>query len=216
MPETKPPFDEARYRDAASELLLWATYGGEGVTEKSDRYKLVTENRDPGPVYSSCADLAHWMLWRLGVRSKYVNREERTEANGDWKGGLNVSKLAFGPDAVTPWKAPVPKCGDIWIIWSKPQGTDAHVLVVDRLDTDAGVLHSYDYGQAALSPERWKPNSVEGKHCERAVRELPTTWGFPDGRRLHVYLPLWETLCAAQARGELHPLFELPETEAQT
>lgn len=211
------PFDEPRYRSVARDMCEWATYGDAGVTEQSERYKLVTEGRDPGPKYSSCADLAHWMLFRLGVRSLWLNRDEEIgDGPGqDWEIAVNVSNLAFGPCAQTPIPGALPGCGDIWIVWAHPKGTDAHVLVCEKLDPAAGVLHSWDYGQATTNPATWKPHSIEGRRRERAVRLLPGgVWMFPDGRRLQKTLPLWATLQKVHARGELWPLYETPSSEA--
>jgi hypothetical protein len=208
MTPIAPPFNEQAYRDVARVLCTWATDGENGVTEKSERYQLVTEGRDKGPNYSSCADLAHWLLYRLGVRSKYLNR---AEDSGGWEMGRNVSNLAFGPDAKEPTSGGIPRCGDIWIIWSKPNGTDAHVLVVDELEDDH-TLHSWEYGQAPMSLKFWKPNTVEGKHAKRALRLTPEgRWQFGGGRILKKVLPLWATLQAASTRGELLPLYELPK-----
>lgn len=208
-PTIAMPFTEETYRARALDLCEWACYGDAGVTEKSDRYKLVTEGRDPGPNYSSCADLAHWLLWRLGSRSPYLNREERTEAPGDWKQQVNIWRLYSSPDTRTKPLAPLPKTGDVWLIGSPP--TNWHALVCSKLELDTHTLHSWDYGQAALREPAWHPGSTEGCRRTRSLREVNGQWVFPDGRRLLAYLNLWDALRGAQARGELNMLYEMPE-----
>lgn len=210
-PTIEMPFTEEHYRDVSRDLYEWSTYGDAGVTEKSDRFKLVTEGRDKGPDYSCCADLGHWGLWRVGIRSPYLNREERTEAPGDWKDQVNVWRLYSSPDARTKPLNVTPKCGDIWLIGSTPKNW--HVLVCDRIEND--VLHSWEYGQAALREPAWKPNSIEGCRREREIVQVNGQWCFKkDPRRLLAYINLWDALRGAQARGELHPLYEMPADEA--
>jgi hypothetical protein len=202
------PFSEETYRSVSRDLYEWSVYGPAGVTEQSDRFKLVTEGRDPGPNYSCCADLPHWGMWRLGIRSPYLNREERTEAPGDWKSQVNIWRLYSSPDTKTEGLNVVPKCGDVWLIGSTP--TNWHALVCDRLE-DGNVLHSWDYGQAALKEPAWHPGSIEGCRRERGLRQVSGQWVFPDGKRLLAYINLWDALQGAQKRGELHPLYEYPE-----
>lgn len=112
------------YRLLANLLLVYAC-GATGRSESDPVYKRVTEDRDTGAAYSSCADLAHWLHYRLGLRGSWINRKEHM----GWRVGQNVSKLAFSSVADPHVSGPY-SCGDIGVIWSNVQGTDAHVLVV--------------------------------------------------------------------------------------
>lgn len=50
-----------------------------GRNEDDPIYQGVTEGRDVPPFrekYSSCGDLAHWLLFRLGSRLEMINRKE--------------------------------------------------------------------------------------------------------------------------------------------
>src|SRR5437764_45978 len=83
---------EDQYRDAARRLLEHAGAGPVGRKLLDPVYQGVVEGRDPKiHGYSGCADLAHWDLFRLGVRSPHVNRDE----NQGWKPVVNVGDLAF-------------------------------------------------------------------------------------------------------------------------
>lgn len=132
-------------RKFAIELVSYACgrYSG-GRGENDAVYKSVTEGRDVGAQqqsYSSCGDLAHWLLYRLGSRERFINRKEHL----GWQSGLNVSKLAFSPLTDDASAADVYLAGDILIIWSKPDATDAHVMVV--LEHEGQRLLSGEYGQ---------------------------------------------------------------------
>jgi hypothetical protein len=133
-------------RIEAKRLLEWACRGTAGVSEQDPRYVEVTEGRDFGAGYSSCADLAHWLLYRVGVRSPWINRAEHT----GWKTGVNVSRLAYSvPRLMCRTETPgsVFDCGDVLIVWNKPDGTDAHVMVVYEYDHRTVTLTVAEYGQ---------------------------------------------------------------------
>lgn len=133
----------------AVKLLDWACNGERGIGENDPKYQLVTEGRDTGRFqrsYSSCGDLAHWLLFRLGVREPWINRAEHR----GWKTGENVSRLAFkAPKDVR--QLPVPgsrfEPGDVLIIWNDDQGRDAHVMVVYEHRPDLARLVVAEYGQ---------------------------------------------------------------------
>lgn len=150
------PRDITVYREYARRYLDLAVNGDLCVTETSPIYQAVVERRDPGPVYSSCGDLAHWLWYRLGIRAPWVNRQEHR----GFRYGVNISILWK-----SPWRDPIenelPAMGDMWLVWDKPDTTDAHVILCGCVADD--ILHSYEYGQAAISRERWRPNSVEGR-----------------------------------------------------
>lgn len=154
------------YRELAAAWCDYATNGAHGRTVDDPVYRWVTEGRDPGPKYSSCGDLAHWLLARLGCRAPWLNR---AELPGGWTVGLNVSRLVYSarPVSKIPEADTVLCLGDIVVAWSKPKGTDAHVSVVCDHDPVAGVLETWDYGQGPMGAAAW---STSRKHVEAAQR----------------------------------------------
>ena len=115
-------------RPAASALAFHACGGKSGRSKDDPVYSAVTEGRDTGKMrahYSSCGDLGHWLLWRLGCRAPWVNRSE--SAHG-WRVGANISLLASNGKLPggQEWS---PGEGDILVIWNNAAGTDAHVCV---------------------------------------------------------------------------------------
>jgi hypothetical protein len=134
------------YRALAAELVEYACGGAGGRSEADPVYQAVTEGRDVGAMqarYSSCGDLAHWLLYRLGVRLPFVNRAEHL----GWTSGANVSRIAFANVAESdPRQNAHYLPGDIGIVWSKPEGTDAHVFVILE-DAQPSALLVGEYGQ---------------------------------------------------------------------
>ena len=155
---------EAR-RKLALEFLDIATNGEQERNEGDAIYIAVTEGRDSGKSYSSCGDLAHWLLYRLGVRCSYVNRAEH---NG-WRTGQNISWLAFGcAVARAPKAGEKYEAGDILLIWNKESGTDAHALVV-REHNEVELLTA-EYGQPGGAQRR--RTFVNGKIGTRKVQRV--------------------------------------------
>lgn len=119
-------------RKVAVRWLEWACRGGE-IRETDERYIGVTEGRDTGAMrgkYSSCGDLAHWMLYRVGIRNYWVNRDE----NRGWRVGSNISLLTWTAPAKMPGIGAQYDGGDIVIIWSRQDTRDAHaVCIIDRI-----------------------------------------------------------------------------------
>jgi hypothetical protein len=180
-------------RVLAVDLLVWACDGGD-VSEKHPRYVQVTEGRDKGPGYSSCADLAHWLFYRLGVRSSWVNRFEH---NG-WRSGVNIARLVtaavkYGGLADYPpgsidgrWLI---RCGgearadpgDVVIVANDwPGGRDSHAVCIRAQRPEGGYLTA-EYGLPG-----------------GGLRERPRF-----GRRIRAWLPLDRILTEAFNRGEL-------------
>jgi len=186
------------YRKLAVELVEYACGGADGRTEKDPVYRAVTEGRDDGRPhgYSSCGDLAHWMLYRLGVRLPFVNRKEHQ----GFTYGLNVSRLAFDGLSIHPSPSrPVKRYepGDIGVIWSNSGGTDAHVFVIlDDQQPEALFVGEYGQPGGALHTRRVRYESG-GLYIAQ--------------RRLHSVLLLNEVINAADVGGMLEP----PETASQ-
>lgn len=173
--------DLRQLREQALELLTVATAGTVGRGESDPVYQAVVERRDTGKAYSSCGDLAHWLLYRLGVRSAFVNRAEHR----GWAMGKNVSRLAWTSPAARPAVSGEQyHAGDILIVWSNPSATDSHVIVV-REHTGAALITA-EYGQPG------------GKQCARLI-----SGGRIGNRRIERVLLLERVLLNAHAAGEL-------------
>ena len=183
----KAPID---YRALAIELVEHACGGSVGRAEADPVYQAVTEGRDSGAMqqrYSSCGDLAHWLLFRLGVRLPFVNRAEHR----GWTSGVNVSRLAFHALADVDPRGARFSPGDIGIVWSKPEATDAHVFVILE-DAQPQALLVGEYGQP-------------GGHVR--ARSIGYDGGLLriGSRSLHRVLRLDRVLDAADKAGALAP-----------
>jgi hypothetical protein len=135
------------YHALAVDLVEYACGGSEGRPETDPVYQAVTEGRDRPPYpnkYSSCGDLAHWLLYRLGVRLPFVNRDEHL----GWWSGVNVSRFAFDTPLAIRRPPATDRCkpGDIGIVWSNPGATDAHVFIFLD-DQRPGAVFVGEYGQ---------------------------------------------------------------------
>ena len=89
--------------------------------------------------YSSCGDLAHWLLYKLGCRAEWINRTEHL----GWKVQVNISRLVNCPAYVTKGE-PLP--GDILHVSTPGVTNSDHVCVlVERVTNNLWV--TADYGQ---------------------------------------------------------------------
>lgn len=180
-------------RELVRPLLEWATEGGR-TNERHPHYTAVTEGRDPAdPKYSSCGDLAHWLLFRLGCRQPWINRREHV----GWGVGQNVSRLAFGAPTGVRRTEPRPgsplDTGDVLIVWNRADGTDAHVMVVYEFTASPFRLTVGEFGQP-------------GGHI--AERQLRAANGelFVGSRQIQRWMPLHLVLQDAAERGLLEPV----------
>ena len=179
---------------AVPRLLEWATAGGT-ADETHANYLEVTEGRDSGKAratYSSCGDLAAWLLFRLGCRQEWVNRRE----NRGWKVGANVSQLAFvAPLSVrrAPFPGIVASPGDIFIQWNDPRGTDAHVFLCAREQRLPGQMTVAELGQP-------------GGHIRDRLVTARNGHLYCGARRIQRWLPLHLVITDAAERGELEAL----------
>ncbi len=187
------PIDESLARNLAKQLLTYACNGDKCRPEKGDHvYDAVTENRDCGPKYSSCGDLGHWLLYRLGVRLGMVNRQE----NLGWGMGKNVSKLAWCPYSKVPTHDDAFDCGDIIIIWSKPDSTDAHVMCVleDHEIDGTREIVTANYGQPGGKILTSKVAYSKFGNTERMLIGQ---------RTIQRWIPLMNVLAGAQKESKL-------------
>lgn len=157
------------YRLLARRLVEYACDGPLGRDEDDPVYRRVTEDRDMGAMqrkYSSCGDLAHWLLFRLGVRESWLNRREHL----GWRSGQNVAALCWRPCPSRPPRiAERFDAGDILVIYSQPDTWDAHVLVV--LEHDGDTVLSGDYGQpgGALRTRRLSGDNLGGRDIHHVL-----------------------------------------------
>jgi hypothetical protein len=160
------------YRLRAVERLEYACAGA--PKKDSPRHLEIKEDRRV-KVYSSCADLAHWLYFRLGVRSEFINRDE----HHGWKPIVNVSRLV---SQSVPYTGQRLEGGDVIVIANKwPSGTDAHVIcIVDQL---SDIL-------LATAESGLPGNGLQN-------RKLPMK------RKIRVVLPLEKILDEADAAGLL-------------
>lgn len=138
-------------RECAGHLLDYACHGDRGRPEGDPVYDWVTEARDRGAMrvkYSSCGDLAHWLLYRLGVRLSFVNRAE----HDGWRSGVNLSLLQttskYGSNKLAAgWPGEnwdELRAGDILIV----KIAQPHCICVIGFDSkDPTKLHTAEYGQ---------------------------------------------------------------------
>ncbi len=146
--------DLSVWQDAAIALCEHACGAPHGIGKDDAPYPEVTEGRDVGMTrahYSSCGDLPHWLLERLGVREKWVNRQSL----GHYHVGLNIVELGLGCPishaAPTEADWPGPGTGDICEIWNGAKGKDAHVFVCLGPGSDADHLRTANYGMGGMS-----------------------------------------------------------------
>jgi len=158
------------HRIAAAELIRTACIDRDpGCGFKNPIYKFVTEGRqdeaarqiqawsmrDPKrrgarPFYSSCGDLAQWLLMRLGVRFTWINRNEldgwsyigannnvTTLCARPW-GTNSIARRVTGDDRFF--------AGDILILNADHSPT-THVTCVIEHVPEMGYLLTGDYGQ---------------------------------------------------------------------
>ncbi len=180
-------------RKLAVRWLEWACCHGE-IAKADPRYTAVTEGRDRRPadqlVYSSCADLAHWMYWQIGVRSPWINRAKHL----GWRAGVNVNRLYPRPVGVNPcaarWDGQEIDGGDVLIVGTA-RGERLHVVcVVHERD---GMLCTAQYGVFGL-----RVGGIGG----RLVTRLWDRVRF-GARNVLVVLPLERVLVDAYQRGLL-------------
>jgi len=173
MPENIKPEPPALYlwQDAAVALVEYACGWSAGRSKDDPVYLAVVEHRDVPPWrahYSSCGDLAHWLLERLGLDEPWVNRASL----GHYRIGANVASLAGCPIHSLPsgadWQ---PEPGDILEIWNAATGSDAHVCVA--LDGSLpGRLRTGNYGAGGMSAAA----TPGAKVADSPLVHTPTGW----------------------------------------
>ena len=201
-------------RHVAAELLRFACLSREPGRPFTDPvYKAVTEGRQdqtaayiraweqrppatrgPRPFYSSCGDLAHWMLFRLGVRFRWINRAEHD--GWHYVGADNNvttlcrTPLGTNPIAVKPKLTERFEAGDILIVGTAMPGT-THVTCVIEHRPESGYLLTGDYGQP------------HGALRDKSVIEVRGGKLWRGNRSIDSWLPLDEVIDAARRANML-------------
>jgi hypothetical protein len=139
-------------RDASVALAIHAVDGELGRNVGDPVHDEVTQNRTKNNEarrragskevpYSSCGDLVHWVLWKLGCRDpKLVNRNE-PEDGLTWTIGSNLSRIRYSPHfrVWSPGGA-MPEPGDAIYV----ANTDHVSIIVMEI---TGGWMTADYGQ---------------------------------------------------------------------
>lgn len=136
-------------REAAFDFLLMAAKDDQGRRQHDPVFEAVTERRQ-GKGYSSCGDLAHWLLFRLGFRFPWLNRAEHQ----GWRVGQNLSLVcaAIAGGANPHGRRPTEKqpidAGDVLVV-NAGDNRKAHVVVVmgEAVLEQGAVVKTAEYGQ---------------------------------------------------------------------
>jgi hypothetical protein len=174
------------------------TEGRQAQTERIRQHQKAT-GVDPKKYafYSSCADLCHWLYFRLGIDLPWVNREESKRWDGTgWEVELNIALLSSrNPLAHKCLPGDQYQPGDVLHIGTPGLNND-HVMIVRSHDVATATLETAEYGQ---------PGGKINKHVLTPAKTVPSGW-FMGSRRLLTYLNLNECLHAADAAGKLLPI----------
>ncbi len=188
---------ESEYRALARELLEFAGGGPAGLPQTNPRYLMVTEGREPlhSQFGTSCGELPHWELFRLGVRLAGVIN--RVEAFG-YHSGLNIWRISSAPFTRDCKVDDVYQPGDTVYIWARADTRDAHSMCVIEYDPTELVLTVAEYGQpgAALHTHKLRPGTTATTGKDRPALLC-------GNRPLQKWVPLMAALEYAEAHGAL-------------
>lgn len=183
---------EFAYRAAACALAWWAVGGSAGARCGDIEHETVTEGRKrtAGVFYSTCGDLPHFILERLGLTARFVNRAARA---GGYVIGRNITALTLQRSAhVDNDEA---QAGDVLHFVDPATPNSDHVAVL--LGRDDSSLILAEYGQALGS--RFVVGMVDGHARSRA----------PTGGRKR-WVGTW-SLARLLAAGPLSGAVDVPE-----
>jgi hypothetical protein len=173
-----------RRREVALALAAHATRDGQGRNVGDPVHELITEGRtrgneerrqrgSPEVPYSSCGDLAHWLLMSLGcLDERLVNRSD-DGGTTPWKIGANLSRLASYPAYEHTALGIFPIPGDV-LLFNDRAG---HVCVLRSWDESTLHAVTEDYGQPY------------GRRRQRILSHRGNGW-LLDGRALDGWLDI--------------------------
>jgi hypothetical protein len=154
-------------RKLAKDFLVMGTREARGRRQYDPVFEAITEKRQ-GSKYSGCADLAHWLLFRLGFRQDWLNRKEHK----GWKVARNLSLLCSrtaggaNPVAMPPVSGQEVGSGDVLVVNVQDPQRSHVVVVVDQGVLENGTtLATAEYGQFDA-----KYGRASGKMFSRSVR----------------------------------------------
>lgn len=164
-----PNPDISLWQMAAVALCEDACGYSAGLSKTAPKYLEVVERRDLPAIYtrySSCGDLGNWLLERLGLTEKWLNRATL----GHYVTGANVARLGLGcPIAHAPPSDPnyKPGPGDICEVWNT--GYDAHVFVCLGPGSDERHIRTANYGASGMSAASFPgANIADSQFLKRA------------------------------------------------
>lgn len=143
-----------RRRDLALALAAYAVNDGQGRDAGDEVHELVTEGRtlaneqrrargSPEVPYSSCTDLATWVLASMGcVDESLINRSD-DGGRIPWQIGASLPRLVRAPSYQQAAAGGTPAAGDILFLADR----GGHVAVLRVWDELAGLVTTDDYGQ---------------------------------------------------------------------
>lgn len=183
-----------RRRDLALALAAYAVNDGQGRDVGDPVHELVTEGRtlanmqrrakgSPEVAYSSCTDLATWVLASMGcVDESLINRSD-DGGRIPWQIGASLPRLVHAPSYQPASGGGAPAPADILFLTDK----GGHVCVLRVWDELAGVVTSDDYGQPY------------GRRRHRTLRRQGGVWTL-DGRPLGGWIDLDQVPLGGPAR----------------
>jgi hypothetical protein len=118
-------------------------------------FSYVTQGRQRFKGYSSCGDLAHFVLYAMGCTDKRILNRTDAELGTSWEVGKNISKLVSGAKALECWRTlqdGLPQKGDIVLIGDFSKKQMEHVCVVKEWLEGGTPVTTYDYGQFDVVP----------------------------------------------------------------
>lgn len=173
-----------RRRDLALALAAYAVNDGQGRDAGDPVHELVTEGRtlaneqrrakgSPEVPYSSCTDLATWVLTSMGCTDESLINRSDDGGRIPWQIGASLPRLVRAPSYQQAAAGGAPAPGDILFLTDR----GGHVAVLRVWDELAGLATTDDYGQPY------------GRRRHRTLRRQGGVWTL-DGRPLGGWLDL--------------------------
>jgi len=151
--------DEEELRSVAVKLALYAVNDDKGRDVGDPVHEEVTEGRTKEwevakrqglswalkMIYSSCGDLAAWLLWRLGCRDDNLMNRTNDDGIRNWIPGRNTTAITGSKLFIrgTTRSAYQPQPGDILFTMN----AGGHIAIVLDWDPVRKLVTTADYGQ---------------------------------------------------------------------
>lgn len=184
----------ALVRAASVALAMHATGAPAGRIVGDPVFESVTECRQsanqarraagsPERAYSSCGDLAHWVLTMLGCRDESLVNRTDDGGSHPWSfvgARNNISILDGSPLKIRAAQHPDENPGDGDILFlNNPSG--GHVCVVRRWSNDEQIAWTEDYGQpyARSRTRKLERHPASPGISQITLDSLPLIWWLP-------------------------------------